>query len=148
MIQSGVHQKLVGTTLTTDGITRVSRKGCPNHPIDFKRRLAALACVGGVSVAKLALKHGINANLLFKWRRHYRAGKFGGTGAVALAGETTPATSAKLLPVLASPMRRSSDPGTTKSCIEIVLADATIRVCGEVSGAALRTVLDCLVQRP
>lgn len=134
--------------MATEGITRASRKGCPNHPIDFKRRLAALACVAGVSVAKLALKHGINANLLFKWRRHYRAGKFGGSGAVALAGETTPATSAKLLPVLASPTRRLSDPGATKSCIEIVLTDVTVRVCGEVNGAALRTVLDCLAHCP
>ena len=28
-------------------------------------------------MAKLAQEHRINANLLFKWRRHYRAGKFG-----------------------------------------------------------------------
>jgi transposase len=127
----------------------VSRKGCPNHPIDFKRRVAALACVAGVSVAKLALAHGINANLLFKWRRHYRAGKFGASGADALVAGTTRETAAKLLPVLAPPAR--SEPlslGTTASCIEIVLTDATVRVCGEVSGIALRTVLDCLARRP
>lgn len=121
----------------------MSRKGCPNHPIEFKRRLAALACVAGVSVAKLALRHGINANLLFKWRRHYRAGKFGALGAAA---EATPATSAKLIPVLASSARRAADSGITESCIEIVLTEATVRVCGQVSGAALRTVLDCLAR--
>ena len=64
---------LVGTTLTTSGITRVTRKGRPNYPIDFKRHLAVLACEPAISVAKLALEHGINANMLFKWRRHYRA---------------------------------------------------------------------------
>src|SRR4029077_20111678 len=56
---------------------RASRKGCPNHPIEFKRQLAALACEPNVSVAKLALKHGLNANLLFRWRRQYRSGDFG-----------------------------------------------------------------------
>jgi len=35
------------------------------------------ACTPGTSVAKLALEHGVNTNLLFKWRREYRAGKFG-----------------------------------------------------------------------
>lgn len=134
--------------MTTEGVTRVSRKGCPNHPIDFKRRLAALACVAGVSVAKLALKHGINANLLFKWRRHYRAGKFGASGAAAPVAGTAPVTSAKLLPVRVGSTLRPRDLGTAKGCIEIVLPDATVWVCGEVNGAALRTVLDCLAQRP
>ena len=68
---------LVGTTLATNGITRVTRKGRPNYPVDFKRHLAALACEPGISVAKLAFEHSLNANLLFKWRRHYRAGLFG-----------------------------------------------------------------------
>ncbi len=57
---------LVGTTLATNGITRVTRKGRPNYPVDLKRHLAALACEPGISVAKLALDHGINANLLCK----------------------------------------------------------------------------------
>ena len=64
---------LAGTTLTTSGITRLTRKGRPNYPIDFECHLAALACEPVISVAKLALEHGINANMLFKWRRHYRA---------------------------------------------------------------------------
>lgn len=53
-----------------------SRKGRPNHPIDFKRRLAQQACEANVSVSKLAQEHGINVNLLFRWRRQYRAGLF------------------------------------------------------------------------
>lgn len=61
------------TEIVQSGNARVTRKGSPNYPVDFKRQLAALACEAGISVAKLALKHCINANLLFKWRRHYRA---------------------------------------------------------------------------
>jgi len=143
---------LVGTTLATNGITRVTRKGRPNYPIDFKRRLAALACEPGTSVAKLALEHGINANLVFKWRRHYRAGWF---------GEPRPAHHAaldprvgegpKLLPVMTvSPtVGQPKAPNEVKPAValEIVIGDATVRVLGEVSRVALRTVLDCLAER-
>ncbi|HDR8951490.1 transposase [Burkholderia vietnamiensis] len=55
-----------GTKLDSEP-KRASRKGYPNHPIDFKRRSAELACEPGVSVSKLALEHGLNANQLFRW---------------------------------------------------------------------------------
>ena len=32
----------------------------------------------GASVARVALKHGVNANQVFQWRRLYRDGKLGG----------------------------------------------------------------------
>ncbi len=140
-------KRLAGTTLETEAVKRGSRKGCPNHPIDFKRRLAALACDPEVSVAKLALMHGINANQLFKWRRQYRAGQFGGMAAAGTA-VMAPPPAAKLLPVVTTAkagIARDADPAPP--CIEIVLGDATVRVCGEVSGTALRTVLDCLARR-
>ena len=43
----------------------------------------------GASVAKVALKYGVNANQVFQWRRLYRDGKLGGA----------PADRMKLLPV-------------------------------------------------
>jgi len=133
--------------LATETIKRASRKGCPNHPIELKRRLAALACEPEVSVAKLALTHGLNANLLFKWRRQYRAGKFGAAAPQGAPGMLPPLT-AKLLPVVAVPSAGvAQDTDRMPPCIEIVLGAATVRVCGEVSGTALRTVLDCLALR-
>ena len=72
----------------------MSRKGRPNYPIGFKRDLAMQACEPDVSVAKLALKHSINANMLFKWRRQYRAGQFG------VAEKCSVAESVTLLPVV------------------------------------------------
>lgn len=36
----------------------------------------------------------------------------------------------------------------SQSHIEIILADATVRVCGAVSSATLRTVLECLAHQP
>ncbi|WP_229522062.1 transposase [Massilia antarctica] len=51
-----------------------NRKGRPNYPAEFKRQLAVAACEPGISVSKLAQEHGVNANMLFKWRRDLRAG--------------------------------------------------------------------------
>ncbi|TXE50886.1 transposase [Serratia ureilytica] len=51
------------------------RKGCRNYPLEFKQRLVVASYEPGVSVSKLALENGINANLLFKWRQHSRLGK-------------------------------------------------------------------------
>nr|WP_227739578.1 transposase [Burkholderia thailandensis] len=55
--------------MSTEAPKRTSRKGIPNHPVEFRRKLAKLACEPGVSVARLAMEHGVNTNLLFKWRR-------------------------------------------------------------------------------
>jgi transposase len=143
---------LVGTTLATNGITRVTRKGRPNYPIDFKRRLAELACEPGISVAKLALEHGINANLVFKWRRHYRAGWFGEPRLAHHAAlDPRMGEGPKLLPVMSvSPIvGQPTAPNDVQPAValEIVIAGATVRVLGELSRDALRTVLDCLAQR-
>jgi transposase len=143
---------LVGTTLATNGSTRVTRKGCPNYPIDLKRQLAALACEPGISVAKLALEHGINANLLFKWRRHYLAGWF---GEVQPADHAAPGPhvceAPKLLPVItvAPGGRQPLVPavGNPAATLEIVIGGATVRVLGEITRDTLRTVLDCLAKR-
>lgn len=137
-------KEVVGTKLATNDRVRVTRKGCPNHPVDFKRRLAGLACEPGISVAKLALEHGVNANLLFKWRRHYRAGKFGTPLSEHAATELP-----LLLPVLtaALPQEAPSSASGATAEIEIVLNGATVRVRGEVRRSTLTMVLDCLAAR-
>ncbi|EOC9249096.1 MULTISPECIES: transposase [Enterobacterales] len=42
------------------------RKGCPNYSPEFKQQLVAGSCDPGISISKLALENGINANQLFK----------------------------------------------------------------------------------
>lgn len=143
---------LVETTLTTNGISRVTRKGRPNYPIDFKRHLSARASEPGVSVARLALEHGLNANLLFKWRRHYRAGWFGEPRPAHGAAAGPRACEApKLLPVMtasATVDQPSASKGVKQPAVlEIVIGGATVRVLGEVDRGALCAVLDCLAQR-
>ncbi|MFB2866354.1 transposase [Aeromonas sp. MdU4] len=53
--------------------TNSSRKGRANYSREFKQRLVDAANQPGVSVSKLAQEHGVNANLLFKWRRDAKA---------------------------------------------------------------------------
>jgi transposase len=44
--------------------------------------LAQRACNENVSVAQLALEHGLNTNMVFKWRRELRAGRLDGATAL------------------------------------------------------------------
>ena len=145
---------MVGTTLVTAGVRRPTRKGCPNHAVEFKRRLAAAACKAGISVAKLALEHSVNANQLFTWRRDYRAGKFGVPDPAHLvtpgAAEFPVAARDREMAVTLLPVRAptTEDAAVTAApCIEVVFACATVRICGMAEVSLLRTVLDCLARR-
>lgn len=53
-----------------------------NYPLTFKRELAQHACDESVSVAQLALEHGLNTNMVFKCRRDLRAGRLDGATAL------------------------------------------------------------------
>ena len=141
--------------MATTGARRATRKGCPNRAVEFKRDLAATACVPGVSVAKLALEHGVNANLLFKWRRQYRAGDFGAPDPAHVSAPSHPEPPAAasavinavtLLPVQA-PAPVAADAIPASACIEVVFRSATVRICGAPEIASLRAVLDTLARR-
>jgi transposase len=57
----------------------------------FKRRVVAATLEPGVSVASVARHHGVNANMVFAWRRDPRFGP-GGDGASFLPVEVTSTT--------------------------------------------------------
>ena len=140
-------------------VQRPTRKGCPNRAVGFKRDLAMAACAPGVSVAKLALEHGVNTNLLFKWRREYRAGKFGTADLaptvtkvvekLAPVMPTDGSASIQLLPVVevAAAVGNDTTARSEPACIEIIFRYATVRICGTPEIASLRAVLDCLARR-
>jgi transposase-like protein len=106
-----------------------------------KRALVEAAQLPGVSVARLALDHAVNANLLRKWIRAYEAKQ-----AAASRGSER---SVALLPVIGTePLTATSASDTSPDAlIEIALGDATVRVRGAVDAQQLRTVIDCLARR-
>jgi transposase len=100
-----------------------------------KRELVRRCLQPGVSVAGLALAHGMNANLLRKWITM-------ATGRQVIEPEQAPI----LLPVTTTP----AEPVVSKPAdghLELVLAGGTIRICGHVEAEALRVAIDCLARR-
>lgn len=132
--------------MDTGDVVARGRTGRPNYSTEFKRRLAVEACEPEISVAKLALRYGLNANMLFKWRRQYRAGQFGVQGIGSQTAETP-----RFLPVVTSVTPSMAMPAKVVShepgYIEILRGAARVRICGDVTASALHLVLDCLAAR-
>ncbi|QCP55028.1 IS66 family insertion sequence element accessory protein TnpB [Trinickia violacea] len=136
---------LMGITLSQSAEKKPgTRMGRPNYPRDVRERLAAAACEPGVSVAKLARENGINANMLFTWRRRYladRQARSAGLIPVVLVGDTP-------TEVVASPSVEPRVPDTKPASpvgtIEIRIGRAVVKVDGLVDADVLRTVLDSL----
>lgn len=126
----------------TSGSGRVRR----SHGQAFKDDLIAQSLVAGASVSAIAMKGGINANLLFKWRReHLRAMAQGApTAATLLPVCVIP----DIEPVPPSQRRASAGPaanrGIRAGVIEVEIAGAQLRLRGAVDEATLGSVLRAL----
>ena len=96
----------------------------------------------GSSVARVAMKHGVNANQVFKWRRLYESGRLG----------TRTARDIQLLPVRVAEERatpRAEDvdavPAARSASMHIELPGSVrIRLEGNVDAAMVRAVLKSL----
>jgi transposase len=103
--------------------------------LDEKLRLVALTYEPGASVALVARRNDVNANLLFNWRRQL-------AGPAAAADQPGAMTFA---PVEIVPEPRHEEPLGAAGLIEIELpGGARVRVDGQVSEPALRRVLSAL----
>jgi transposase len=121
----------VGTILNTPDVKPAARKRRPNYSLAFKLSLAKQACAENVSVAQLALEHGLNTNMVFKWRRQLRAGLLSDSPALL------PVAVAPALPV---------QPGELhgEGVIEIRIGATQVRIEGRPDTATLETVLRSL----
>lgn len=106
-----------------------------------KRRILAEALEPGASVAAVARRHGLNANLLFTWRRQFAG--------AAEEREALP----RLVPASIVGATQEASPRVDRrqalaGLIEIDLGDGrVVRFDQNVSAAALRRVLDVLTAR-
>lgn len=130
---------------TMDGKRVTKAEGSRRRHSDaFKQTLVERSLVSGASVAAIAQEAGINANLLFNWRRLHLQ---------SLAPAATDSCTPVLLPVtvvepppttvppLPPPLSARSTPTGT---IEIDINGVRIRLRGAVDEAGLRTVLRAL----
>ena len=142
--QSGIVDTTNQPVEKSAGARRAARQ---THSRAFKRQMVMLTLEPGASVARIALDHGLNANLLFNWRRlHLLRAR----PALKAGRPMTP----PLLPVKVSGCERemvTAPPrGPTvgeSAVIEIELAGARILVRGGVDVQALRAVVDVLWRR-
>jgi transposase len=109
--------------------------------VSEKRLIVEQALEPGTSVARVARAHGLNANVVFHWRRLYREGKLG----------VLPAQAMKLLPVSIAEyevvQRHPDEVVVTPSCgsIHIELpGEVRISVEGQADPGAIRAVLESL----
>ena len=138
---------------TLQGNASVSRKSAKRRHYDsaFKRHLVELTLVPGASVARIALDHRLNANILFRWRRHYLrelATSSAKPGATLLPVRLS--DSHQALEVISESATGVSVRGRRKhevsagGVIEIELASGQVRVTGNVELEVLRLVLEAL----
>lgn len=132
--------------MSTSEVRVSNRKGRPNYPRAYKREVAMAACVPDVSVAKVALAHGLNTNMVFKWRRELRAGLLGSSDGCALVPVSLPPAPAGTIKAADQSEPESVDSTRAMdSRIEIELNGACVRVHGNVDPIQLRLVLRCLM---
>ena len=137
MLDCGHTREWTGPT-----VERVLSNGKRVFAFAFRRWLAEQARQPGVSVAALALRHGINANQLRRWvavEQQLAAGK--GVALLPVTIETVP-----LLPVTPSAAAAPAEP--VSGPIEIEVFGARLRLHGDIDAQRLRVELDALARRP
>ena len=139
---------------TVAGISGMPRR---QHERAFKDELVEQCLVPGASVAAIALAGGINANLLFKWRRdHLRSKRLSGAAliidrACPRAGYDGHGYRRRPLAAIGAVAGIGSDGGVPTRCtragaIELDIAGAQLRLRGAVDEASLCSVLRALRQ--
>jgi transposase len=112
--------------------------------LEEKRRIVEETLAEGTSVAQVARAHGVNANLVFNWRRRYQAGLLGGCDrAKLLPVKVTPESSSRWTGPLREPGSWSSS-SSSVGAIHIQLQDVQVRIEGSADPVLLRVLLECL----
>jgi transposase len=120
-----------------------SRRQRRQHERAFKEELVRQSLVPGASVSAIALDNGINANMLFKWRReHLRAASPRTSATVLLPVEVAPAAEALAMPSATTPLLPTAPakPSPRGGVIELEVAGVQLRLRGPVDEASLCSV--------
>lgn len=122
-----------------------------NRPLDrqrysreFKRQIVEASLIPGTSIASVAQAHGINANLLHKWRWRYRNGEYGTFAEPSTLAAVQIVNPARL--VVAKTSQPTTISANTKHSgyIELLFNDTRVLVHGAPDSQTLRSVIDAL----
>ncbi|MGZ4997027.1 MAG: IS66-like element accessory protein TnpA [Methylobacter sp.] len=103
---------------------------------EAKRELVEACLQPGISVARMALEHGVNANLLRKWINQYRED-------VSWVTPNTPATRSAFAPVLTL-----AGPKSVDASLSVTLANGVKLELQGVGLTDLAPLLNCLATLP
>lgn len=132
----------VHTMLTQDTQATPTRR---RYTAAFKNDLVDRCLQPEASVSRIALDNGINANVLFRWRREHLRG--------TVRAQVHSAAQAVLMPVqVTAPLTPVPEPMATNATklagiIEIDIGGARVRLHGAVDQANVRCVLQALRER-
>ena len=103
----------------------------------FKAELVAACQYPGVSVAAIALEHGLNANLLRRWvTEHERYGYHGGDAVAAPSTAQEQPTPPAVLPTPFVPVRMAAAPPSSEAIsLSMTRGSRTVQVTWPVSAA-------------
>ena len=121
----------------------VSKRRGPyrHYPLALKRSIVEESLQPGASVARIARKHGINANQVFLWRKVYREGLLPELKPTLLPVTLTPSMATNQLPEPAP--ERSTNTG----CLTIEFGQIRLHIEGHPDPEVLRLVLAELQQQ-
>ena len=111
---------------------------------EFKRQIVEESLTPGASIAAVAQAHGINANLLHKWRWSYRNGGYGTFAELSTLAAAQIVNPARL--AVAKPSQPTTISADTKPSgyIELFFNDTRVLVHGAPDSQTLRSVIDAL----
>jgi len=136
------------TSTVTTAVDRLGRPSGPRrkYTVAEKRAIAAETVRPGASVALIARNHGINANLVFGWRRLYQQGLL-----TEQSGKPPPLLPVKVSTPTLVPTKRARLASTKQAdcgSIEVEFAGGRrLWIRGSVDRATLRWVIEALSRR-
>jgi transposase len=116
------------------------------HDRAFKQELVRQSLEPGASVSAIALRGGINANMLFKWRREHVRAAGDAPATVLLPIEVAPAAEVMTMASSIGSTPPQSRPTPRTGVIELEFAGAQLRLRGAVDEDSLCSVLRALRQ--
>ncbi len=118
-----------------------AQSGRRRRSIAEKRRIVEATLAPDASVARVAREYGVNANLVFAWRRLYQRGLLGGSGPTEALVPVHVAESINAVPGVPEVAIAASSSGS----IQLRLPKGQLRIDGAVDASVLRVVLESLL---